>query len=170
MLKEQAWESNNYLSSTSIIMYTFKNKHLPQAMKGFRNYILVSFGMFCCLLICGLISYFLFPDFLNLGNLRGILPQTGEEQDANSGGIWNQVPEAQDIQLKANLKNIQTALEQFFMENGFYPENLSTLVDEGYLVNIPITSPTLKYELRDTDYYTLSVTLSTGEEYTLTPY
>ena len=138
-------------------------------MKSLKNYILASCGMVGCLIICGVLSYFLFPD---LFNLEGILPTTGEEgsQGGESFNVWDQTTEAQDVKLKADLYNIKIALEQFYVENGFYPENLSTLVQEGYISNISINVVILEYERISPDDYRLSVTLSNGEEYTLTPY
>lgn len=139
-------------------------------MKGIRNYILVSCGMIGCLLICGAIAYFLFPDVFDFG---GILPETGstdESQDSDSFNLWNQVDEAQEVTIKAELNEIKIALEHYYVENGIYPENISTLVNEGYLPSLDINIVNVEYERIGFDDYTLSATLPSGEKYTLTPY
>jgi len=45
---------------------------------------------------------------------------------------------AREAALKQNLQTIRTVLDQHYADKGFYPPSLATLVEAGYLRQIPV--------------------------------
>jgi len=45
---------------------------------------------------------------------------------------------AKEAALKENLFTMRTIIDQFYADRGQYPSTLTTLVDEGYIRNIPV--------------------------------
>lgn len=57
---------------------------------------------------------------------------------------------------KSNLKSLQTAIERYQLDNGNYPDQLSTLVSGGYIkqksCTIPTTTDCYQYGSNTTDF------------------
>ncbi|MBM3750552.1 MAG: type II secretion system protein [Acidimicrobiia bacterium] len=45
---------------------------------------------------------------------------------------------AQEATLKANLRSMRDAIDQYYADKGQYPASIQTLVSEGYLRDVPI--------------------------------
>jgi hypothetical protein len=118
-----------------------------------------------CFLIVGLLFtvFFLwYFDILNFGN-------NNSTQDSNDSTTFNPLNDASEASIKAALRNIQTSLDIYYADWGEYPYDLDTLIEEGYIMNVQIAGSEIMYDTSG-DYYTLSATLPSGEEYSLTPF
>jgi general secretion pathway protein G len=51
---------------------------------------------------------------------------------------------AKETALKENLFNMRSVIDQYYADNGKYPDSLNDLVDKGYLRSIPVDSFTGK--------------------------
>lgn len=59
---------------------------------------------------------------------------------------------AREAALKENLFNMRNVIDQYFADNGEYPDSLANLVDKGYLRSIPV-DPFTGYPSWDEVYY-----------------
>lgn len=138
-------------------------------MRSARIFIVFSLGF----ILGGVVLYGLFAsESLNIFTGENGIFKTDsqkEKDDSEHDGSYydSTINQAQDTKLMADLKSIQTALEQYYVENGSYPKSLSLLTQEGFINEIPINMVILTYERPDPDSYTLSTKLSSGEDYTL---
>lgn len=57
---------------------------------------------------------------------------------------FNHIDRAKETALKQDLKNIRTAIDQYFGDHGAYPDSLQTLVEESYIDKIPADPMTEK--------------------------
>ncbi|MFC1780423.1 hypothetical protein ACFLY9_01895 [Patescibacteria group bacterium] len=115
-----------------------------------------------CFLIVGLLFtvFFLwYFDIINFGN-------NNSSRDSGDSTNYNPLTDTSEASIKAALRNIQTSLDIYFADWGEYPYDLDTLVEEGYIMNVTIAGSDITYDISG-DYYTLSATLPSGEEYSL---
>lgn len=139
-------------------------------MKGIRNYALITLGFIFAFIVVIMLCNLSFPGVLDIGGNNILNFGTDNEHESSTpSNLTNPVTEAQDAAMKAELKNIQVALEHYYSENGSYPEDITMLVNGGYLQSIDINMAILEYQLVDQDNYILSTTLPSGAKYTLTP-
>jgi hypothetical protein len=72
--------------------------------------------------------------------------------------------EAKDVAAKAEIQNIQSALEQYRANNGEYPSSIE-MIEGDYMVSINIQGEKPEYKRISKHEYTLSVELPSGEMY-----
>lgn len=77
--------------------------------------------------------------------------------------------EADEITMKMELQNIQAALENYYMENGDYPDDLDELVGD-YIIDVKVTGSEVEYNKTAEKEYELSITLPNGDDYTLSSF
>jgi len=52
---------------------------------------------------------------------------------------WKQAPDrAREAVLKTDLHTMRESIDQYFADKARYPDSLQTLVDEGYMRNVPV--------------------------------
>jgi general secretion pathway protein G len=59
---------------------------------------------------------------------------------------------AQESVLKTNLRTMRDAIDQYFADQGSYPPALSSLVDEGYLRDVPLDPMTQSRDTWQVEY------------------
>ena len=85
-------------------------------------------------------------------------------------GYASDIDQAKQVQIQADFKSIQTALEQYKVNNGSYPQSLDDLTKSSMLSGShqnPYTHESYDYQ-SDGKNYTLSTKLGNGQDFMIT--